>query len=173
MAKGRYVPDGGENELPFRDWINKEGYRPAPLPKTPGGHWYIQSGYFIEFDSRDDLFVYCVSHSQPRKMEEQFASGDDSWVEIFDADEFFGAIDKEMAALGHTPKGLKPVLYRSRRFPHGAVLPADAELIKKPPFMHEDEARACWKPANLPIDKLPLVIPELTKCCRIHRKVVR
>jgi hypothetical protein len=164
----RYIPEGHESEQIFRDWITKEGFRPAP---EIGPGMVLKERHLIEFDTRDDLFVYCVSHYQSRRMEIRFASGDDSWVEIFDPERFFAAIDAEMTKRGHTPKGLKHVRYRSKRFPRQA-LPSDPELIKYPSFSSEHEARACWTPAARPIDKLPLVIPELTKYCRIQRKVM-
>ena len=107
-------------------------------------------------------------------MEIRFASEsrDDSWVEIFDPEGFFGAIDAEMTNRGHTPKGLKLVWYRSKFFPSKDTVPKDGELIKEPRFSSEHEARACWIPAARPIDKLDLVIPELKKYCRIYRKVM-
>jgi hypothetical protein len=172
MCVSRPLPEGRENEAPFCDWINKEGFRQVPEGQFPGPRLLMKARYGIEFDVRSDLFVYCVSRFQTRRMEIRFTSGDDSWVEIFDADGFFGAIDNEMARLGHKSKGLETVWYRSRRFPSTDGLPDDAELIKEPQFASEHEARARWIPAALPIERLDLVIPELKKYCRIQRKVL-
>ena len=167
----RVIPKVHESEQVFRDWITKEGFRPAPpeMQMFPGDLMVIKERNLIEFDLRDDLFVYCVSHYQSRRIEIRFR--DDTWVEIFDPDGFFGAIDAEMKKVGHKPKGLKRVHYRSKLFPSGA-LPSDPELIKYPSFSSEHEARACWIPAILPIDRLHFVIPELTKYCRIQRQVM-
>jgi hypothetical protein len=163
VGKGR--SDSGENMLyPFRSM--------AKIREMPDGRTRIQSGRFVSIDAGPDLFVYCVSHAQPRQMEIQFASGDDSWVEIFDPAGFFSAIDKAIGALGHTPKGLKAVSYRPRQYHHSETPPDDAHLIKEPNFVHEDEARACWNPAAQPIKELDLDIPELTKYCRINCKVL-
>jgi hypothetical protein len=168
----RHIPEGYENDPHFSDWITKEGFTPAPPEaQTPGSRLVIKERRLIQYDIRDDLFVYCVSHCQTRRMEIRFASGDDSWVEICNPDGFFGAIDNEMRKLGHTSKGLKQVTYRSKRF-HPDALPSDPELIKEPRFSSEYEDRACWIPATRPIDKLDLVIPELTKYCRIQRKIM-
>jgi hypothetical protein len=152
----------------------KQGYLPHPLQMPEGTILVVKPRPVIEYDIRPDLFMYCVSRFQTRRAEIRFASPerDDSWVEIFDESGFFGALDKKMTGLGHSYKGLKTVLYRSRRFPSSEGLPKDAELIKEGQFHCEHEARACWTPATPKIDKLDLVIPELTKCCRIQRKVL-
>jgi hypothetical protein len=170
MARTRFIQAGTESEHA------KQGYylHPTVQPEDLGTRFVVKSGTFIEYDPRDDLYVYCVSHYQSRRLEIRFASGEDSWVEIFDPDGFFGAIDAEMTTRGHTPKGFKLVKYRSRFFPSGYTAPTDGELIKDPAFSSEHEVRACWIPAAVarPIDKLPLEIPELTKYCRIQRKVM-
>jgi hypothetical protein len=174
MGVTRHIPEGRENDPRFSDWITKEGFRPAPPEmQMPGGLLVMKERRAIEYDVRDDLFVYCVSHYQSRRMEIRYASGDDSWVEIFDPEGFFGAIDAEMLKRGHTPKGLRQVVYRSKYFRRDA-LPSAPELIKYPGFSSEHEVRACWIPAATarPINRLPLVLPELTKYCRFYRKVM-
>jgi hypothetical protein len=169
----RWIPQGREHEQPFSDWITKQGFRPSPKQLNDGSLCVIKDQPGFWFDIRDDLYVYCVTHYQSRRMEIRFASGDDSWVEIIDPPHFFGAIDDAMKSRGHTPKGLKSVSYRSRHFPRWESLPQDSELIKDPRFVSEQEARACWVPATRPLDVIDLVIPELRKYCRMQRKAER
>jgi hypothetical protein len=122
---------GHESEQIYRDWITKEGFRPVPEVPIAGGQLVLKERYIIEFDIRDDLFVYCVSHYQSRRMEIRFASGDDSWVEIVDPDGFFSAIDNAMTKLGHTSKGLKAVRYRSKRFASKDALPRSVQKFER------------------------------------------
>lgn len=70
------------------EWVRQGFARDERLPVPAAS----KLAWVRQFHSSDDVFLYCVSSYRSRRMERRFASGDDSWVEIFNPDEFFGAL---------------------------------------------------------------------------------
>jgi hypothetical protein len=152
---------------------SKEGFKLVTdeFGIAPPSPMWIKMPPAEEYQSGSDMFVYCVSQHQSRRMERRFASGDDSWVEIFDYWGFFNALNTRMIALGHNVRGFGNVQYRSRRFRLCEDRNADPALIKDPVFSAEHESRALWTAHSLPISPISMEVPELTNYCRIQRKV--
>lgn len=161
---------GPDQEMP--EELAKEGYTLLELGEGRV-RAAVRPTLMQQMHSSPDVFLYCVSYYRSRRMERRFASGDDSWVEIFDPDGFFGVLDSYMSSLGHTPKGRHMVEYRSRRVRRGER-PRKAELIKDCWFAAENEIRAIWTPRDRePIQPLIVSLPELTRFCRMNRKIVQ
>jgi hypothetical protein len=150
----------------------EQGYEPATNRFSPHmkDQWVQVQTRRVWRPARN-VYVYCVAREQTRACELKFWTGrEDVWVEIFDGERFFAALDEHMKGLGHEPHGLHDIRYRPRLF--GQNLDAGHPATVKPRFFKDEhETRGIWKPGAWPVDWIFPVVPALVGTCRIERAV--